>query len=79
MRKFDLFAKPKPKYKTSKSQITRVVVMHCLADCIETYATDLKLQQLVDLCAEIRKEGNRYGDDFVEVADYMKWDIDNLN
>lgn len=53
--------------------------MHALADCIETYATDLGLHEIVDMVIEIRKHGNRYGDDFVDIADYMKWDIDNLN
>lgn len=68
-----------PKYKTSKAQITRVVVMHSLADCIETYATDLNLRPLVDLCAEIRKEGNRYGDEFVNISEYLEFRISEYN
>lgn len=79
MIQFDLFKTKKKKYRTSKKQITRVVVMHALADCIETYATDFKLNDLVALCSEIRVQGNRYGNDFVEISDYMKLEIDNLN
>ena len=62
-----------------EKQITRTVMLHCIADCMETYATDLKKQKIVDLAASIRVEANRYEDEFVALSDLFTERVKSLN
>lgn len=61
-----------------ENQITLVVTTHALADCIESYATDMKMRELVELSKKIRAEADRYGDEFSNLSDYLKERLDNL-
>jgi ferredoxin-thioredoxin reductase catalytic subunit len=65
--------------KFKEKHITLVVVVHCLADCIESYAVDLWLDDLMELAIDIRKEANRYGEQFSDLSDFMKEQLDGLN
>lgn len=65
--------------KFKEKHITLLVVVHCLADCIESYAVDLRLYDLTELAIDIRKEANRYGDSFSDLSDLMKEYLDGLN
>ena len=65
--------------KFKEKHITLVVIVHCLADCIESYAVDLWLDDLMELAFDIRKEANRYGEQFSDLSDMMKEQLDGLN
>ena len=66
------------KLKFNNKHITLVVITHSIADCIESYATDYKLTDLVELSSEIREKANRYGNDFVELSEYFEQQVSNL-
>ena len=76
--KLNLFNKTKPVQKVSDNQVTLVVTTHALADCIESIAADLKMQDLVELSGQIRIEANRYGDDFSNLSEYLLERIKDL-
>ena len=67
------------KTRIPEKQITRTVMLHCIADCVETYATDLKKENIVELSAKIRVEANRYEDDFVALSDLFTERVSALN
>lgn len=67
------------KTRIPEKQITRTVMLHCIADCVETYATDLKKENIVELSSKIRVEANRYEDDFVALSDLFTERVSALN
>ena len=67
------------KQKLPRKQITRVVLLHCIADCIESYAVDLKMNDLVQKARNIRVEADRYGDPFSDLAELFIERVKGLN
>jgi DNA-dependent RNA polymerase auxiliary subunit epsilon len=60
-------------------RITLVITLHAICDCIESYSSDCNFKDLTSLATDIRKEANRYGENFSNLSEYMLEELNDLN